>query len=182
MITLRKADYDDVADELQEVPGISIAPGTAPLAPTKDFARALLGAVGPATAEQVEKSEGRLGTGDEVGQWGLQAAFDKQLAGTASRSVVIRDSEDGAVEKTLRRWRGRRRENLETTLDLDVQRAAEQALGTTKKKAALVALQPSTGDLLAVANRPSDSTLNRALTGLFLRLDLQGHQHRGAAA
>ena len=58
-------------------------------------------------------------------------------------------------------------ENLETTLDLDVQRAAEQALGNTKKKAALVALQPSTGDVLAVANRPSDSTLNRALTGLY---------------
>ena len=64
VITLRKADYDNVAEELDEVPGVSIAPGTAPLAPTKDFARALLGAVGPATAEQVEKSEGRLATGD----------------------------------------------------------------------------------------------------------------------
>jgi cell division protein FtsI/penicillin-binding protein 2 len=167
VITLRQADYDKVADELQDVPGTSIAPGTAPLAPTKDFARALLGAVGPATAEQVEKSEGRLATGDDVGQWGLQATFDKELAGTDSRSVVIRDAEDGVVEKTLRRWRGRRPHNLETTLDLDVQRAAEQALGPTKKNAALVALQPSTGNVLAVANRPSDSTLDRALTGLY---------------
>jgi cell division protein FtsI/penicillin-binding protein 2 len=167
VITLRQADYDKVADELQDVPGTSIAPGTAPLAPTKDFARALLGAVGPATAEQVEKSEGRLATGDDVGQWGLQATFDKELAGTESRSVVIRDAEDGVVEKTLRRWRGRRPHNLETTLDLDVQRAAEQALGPTKKNAALVVLQPSTGNVLAVANRPSDSTLDRALTGLY---------------
>jgi cell division protein FtsI/penicillin-binding protein 2 len=167
VITLRKADYDKVAEELQDVPGVSIAPGTAPLAPTKTFARAVLGAVGPATAEQVEKSEGRLGTGDTVGQWGLQAAFDKQLAGTPSRSVVIRDVEDGVVEKTLKRWRGRRPENLATTLDLDVQQAAEQALGETDKKEALVALQPSTGDILAVANRPSDSTLDRALTGLY---------------
>jgi cell division protein FtsI/penicillin-binding protein 2 len=167
VITLRKADYDDVAQELDDVPGVSIAPGTAPLAPTKDFARALLGAVGPATAEQVEKSEGRLATGDQVGQWGLQATFDRQLAGTESRSVVIRDIEDGLLEKTLKRWRGRRPQNLETTLDLDVQRAAEQALGASKKNMALVALQPSTGDVLAVANRPSDSTLNRALTGLY---------------
>jgi cell division protein FtsI/penicillin-binding protein 2 len=54
-----------------------------------------------------------------------------------------------------------------TTLDLDVQRADEQALGDTKRKAARVAIQPLTGDALAVANRPSDSTLNRALTGLY---------------
>ena len=167
VVTLRKAAYDKVAAELQKIPGASTAPGSEPLAPTKDFARALLGAVGPATAEQVEKSGGRLAAGDAVGQWGLQAAFDKQLAGTETRSVVVRDVEDGVVEKTLRRWRGKQAENLKTTLDLDVQRAAEQALGTTKKKVALVALQPSTGDVLAVANRPSDSTLDRALTGLY---------------
>jgi cell division protein FtsI/penicillin-binding protein 2 len=67
----------------------------------------------------------------------------------------------------LRRWPGKRAENVQTTLDLDVQRAAEQALGATNKKEALVALQPSTGDVLAVANRPSGETLNRALTGLY---------------
>ncbi len=167
VITLRKEDYDAVAEELQTVPGVSTAPGTAPLAPTKTFARALLGAVGPATAEQVEKSDGELATGDEVGQWGLQAAFDRQLAGTASRSVVIRDAKDGVIEKTLRRWRGKRPTDLETTLDLDLQRAAERALGATRTKSALVALQPSTGNVLAVANRPSDSTLDRALTGLY---------------
>jgi cell division protein FtsI/penicillin-binding protein 2 len=167
VITLRKAAYDKIAEQLQDVPGASTAPGEAPLAPTKDFARALLGAVGPATAEQVERSKGRLAAGDAVGQWGLQAAFDKQLAGSESRSVVIRDVEDGVAEKTLRRWRGAKAENIQTTLDMNVQRAAEQALGDTKKKMALVALQPSTGDVLAVANRPNDSTLDRALTGLY---------------
>ena len=167
VITLREADYEKVAEDLQKVPGASTAPGSAPLAPSKNFARALLGAVGPATAEQVEKAKGRLAPGDDVGQWGLQAAFDEQLAGSESRAVVIRDVEDGVVEKTLRRWKGKQAENLKTTLDLDVQNAAEQALGATNKKEALVALQPSTGDILAVANRPSDSTLDRALTGLY---------------
>ena len=167
VITLRKAAYDKIAAELQDVPGASTAPGTAPLAPSKDFARALLGAVGPATAEQVERSDGRLAPGDAVGQWGLQAAFDSQLAGTETRAVVIRDAQDGVVERTLRRWRGKKARDIETTIDLDVQRAAEQALGTTKKKMALVALQPSTGNVLAVANRPSSDTLDRALTGLY---------------
>jgi cell division protein FtsI/penicillin-binding protein 2 len=167
VITLRKTAYDKIAGDLQEIRGASTAPGTAPLAPTKDFARALLGAVGPATAEQVERSEGRLAPGDAVGQWGLQAAFDAQLSGTETRSVVIRDAKDGVVERTLKRWKGKRAEDVRTTLDLDVQRAAEEALGSTKKKLALVALQPSTGDVLAVANRPSSDTLDRALTGLY---------------
>jgi cell division protein FtsI/penicillin-binding protein 2 len=167
VITLRKADYDEIASELQDIPGASTASGTAPLAPTKTFARALLGAVGPATAEQVEASKGRLAAGDEVGQWGLQARFDEQLSGTETRAIVIRDAQDGVVEKTLERIKGKRARSLKTTLDLDVQRAAEQALGDTKKKEALVALQPSTGDVLAVANRPSSDTLDRALTGLY---------------
>ncbi|WP_084285491.1 penicillin-binding transpeptidase domain-containing protein [Solirubrobacter soli] len=167
VITLRKTAYDKIAGELQDVPGASTAPGTAPLAPSKDFARALLGAVGPATAEQVERSDGRLAPGDAVGQWGLQAAFDARLAGTETRSIVVRDAKDGVVEKTLRRWKGKSAKDVQTTLDLDVQQAAEAALGSTRKKMALVALQPSTGDVLAVANRPSADTLDRALTGLY---------------
>ena len=114
----------------------------------------------------MEKSDGKLATGDQVGQWGLQAAFDERLTGTASRSVVIRDAKDGVVERTLRRWSGQRPKNLKTTLDLDVQRAAERALGDED--------QGGTGgaaavdrDVLAVANRPSDSTLDRALTGPY---------------
>src|ERR1700754_3386270 len=46
VITLREPDYEKVAEDLQKVPGASTAPGTAPLAPSKNFARALLGAVG----------------------------------------------------------------------------------------------------------------------------------------
>ena len=156
MITLRKAAYDRVAEELQDVPGASTAPGSAPLAPTKDFARALLGAVGPATAEQVEKSKGRLAPGRRRRPVGSAGARSTSSSPGASRRSVV----DPRRRRTASRRRhcgagaGPRRENLETTLDLDVQRAAERALGTTNKKAALVALQPSTGDVLAVANRP----------------------------
>ena len=164
VITLRQ---DDIPDGLSEIPGISLAAGKAPLAPTKGFAAALLGAVSPATAEQLAKAGGRLAPGDAIGQWGLQAAFDRELAGTPTMRVVIRDNEDGVVEKTLKRYRGKKPESLRSTLDLDVQRAAEQALGSTRRKAALVAVQPSTGDILAVANRPLDSSLNRAFSGLY---------------
>ena len=167
VITLRERAFAAIEDELTGVPGVSLAPDTAPLAPSKGFAGALLGTVAPATAEQLERAGGRLAEGDEIGQWGLQAAFERQLAGTPSAGVVVRDSEDGTVLKTLKRRRGQRPAALRTTLDLDVQAAAEQALGDSDRNAALVALKPSSGDILAVANRPLDSSLNRALNGLY---------------
>ncbi len=68
---------------------------------------------------------------------------------------------------TLLERRASKGHPVRTTLDLDVQAAAEAALGDSKGNAALVAVRPSTGDVLAVANRPADSSLNRAFTGLY---------------
>jgi cell division protein FtsI/penicillin-binding protein 2 len=62
---------------------------------------------------------------------------------------------------------GRNGRPLRTTLATGVQRAAEEALGDREDEAALVAVQPSTGDILAVANRPADSSYDRALEGRY---------------
>ena len=48
-----------------------------------------------------------------------------------------------------------------------MQRAAEAALGDRRDEASLVAVQPSTGDILAVANRPVDTVFDRALEGRY---------------
>jgi cell division protein FtsI/penicillin-binding protein 2 len=68
--------------------------------------------------------------------------------------------------RTLERRGGRRGRALRTLLDRDVQAAAEQALDL-RDEAALAVVQPSTGDVLAVANRPADSTYDRALLGRY---------------
>lgn len=167
VITLREGEYRRIEDELRAVPGVSLNGRTAPLAPTKGFARAVLGSVGPATAEQIDRSEGALQEGDEIGQWGLQAAFEKDLRGTPTRSVVTRNVDGGEIRATLMTRKGRDGRTLRTTLDRRYQAAAEAALGATGRKAALVALQASSGDMLAVANRPTSSTFDRALEGLY---------------
>jgi cell division protein FtsI/penicillin-binding protein 2 len=165
-LTLRSGDYRPLAERVNAIQGVQTVDGVAQLAPTRAFARALLGAVGPATAEQVQKSHGAVAAGDEVGQWGLEARFERRLAGTATRRIVIRKA-DGTPTATLLRRGGKRGQALRTTLDRDVQQAAETALGPRRDKAAVVALQPSTGDILAVANRPTDQTFNRAIDGRY---------------
>jgi cell division protein FtsI/penicillin-binding protein 2 len=165
-LTLRAGDYAPLAERVQAIQGVQTVEGTAQLAPSRAFARALLGAVAPATAEQVKRRRGAIAPGDEVGQWGFQARYEQQLAGTATRRIVIRGA-DGVPTATLLRRPGVKGRALRTTLDRDVQQAAEQAFGDRRGAAALVAVQPSSGDVLAVANRPTDSAYDRAIDGRY---------------
>jgi cell division protein FtsI/penicillin-binding protein 2 len=166
VITLREEELQSVEAELRALDGVELAGRKVPLTPTRDFARAVLGTVGPATAEQVEASEGKIDADDVVGQFGLQAAFDEQLTGTPERSIVVRNAEGDAVE-TLKAIDGKPGEPLETTIDLEIQVAAEEALEEASGKAALVAIEPGTGDILATANRPTDDSFNRAFAGQY---------------
>jgi cell division protein FtsI/penicillin-binding protein 2 len=166
-VTLRASDYPStLAQQVEAIQGAQAVPGTQQLAPSKSFARALLGTVGPATAEQIQRAKGRVGVGDDVGQFGLEARYQRQLAGTPTRRIVIR-SRSGAPVATLLTRSGRKGRELRTTLDREVQAAAESALGATGQKSALVAVQPSTGDVLAVANRPTDAAYDRAIDGRY---------------
>ena len=164
-VTLRKGDYAPLKDAIDQVPGALVVEGEAPLAESRGFGRALLGTVGPVTAEQLDKLGGARAPGDAVGQSGLAARYEERLGGTAETRIVIR--RDGVPEATLLRKAGRRGRPLRTTLSVGVQRAAEEALGGRDDEAALVAVQPSTGDVLAVANRPADSSYDRALEGRY---------------
>jgi len=164
-IALREADYRRLRPALEGLPDVTTVDGTAVLAPSREFGRALLGAVGPGTKEQLARLGGRARPGDSVGQWGLQARFERRLAPVPERRVVIRAG--GAPVETLITRPGRPGRDLPTTLDTRVQAAAETALRGQSSEAALVAMQPSTGDVLAVANRPIQSTYNRALEGTY---------------
>ena len=165
-ITLRQQDFSPIESELRAIPGVQLAGRETPLAPTRDFARALLGTVGPATAEQVKKSDGELDADDIVGQSGLSAAFDDQLAGEPERSVVVRNADGEAIE-TLHSTEVEPGKPLETTLSAEVQTAAEDAMADVEGAAALVAVEPRSGDILAVANRPTDDGINYAFTGQY---------------
>jgi cell division protein FtsI/penicillin-binding protein 2 len=163
--TLRAAEYAPLSERLSEIQGVQTVKGTAQLAPSRSFGRALLGTVAPATAEQIAASHGAVAVGDDVGQWGLEARYQSRLAGTATRRIVIRKR--GVPTATLLVRRGKDGRALRTTLDRAVQRAAETALDGRTDKAALIAVQPSTGDILAVANRPTESTFDRAIEGRY---------------
>ena len=77
--TLRKDDYAAKEAELDGIEGLLAVDATAPLAPTRAFARALLGGVGPATAEQVEQSEGKLAPGQQTSSGACRSSSTNAL-------------------------------------------------------------------------------------------------------
>jgi hypothetical protein len=120
------------------------------------------------TAPLTDKQAKRLGTsyrkGDIVGQSGIQQRFDKRLAGTPSASVTVADASNHPV-KTVGGFPGKPGRNVRTTLDLHTQRAASAALQGQTKPTSMVAIRPSNGQILAVANAPGG--FDRALQGIY---------------
>ncbi|MCG5214767.1 penicillin-binding transpeptidase domain-containing protein [Streptosporangium soli] len=102
--------------------------------------------------------------GDAVGRGGLQATFEKRLAGVPTTEIELLDA-GGKRVKVLGAVKGEDGEPVETTLDLKVQQAAADAVRDLDKPAALVAIQPSTGEILAVVNNRGG--FNRALDGRY---------------
>lgn len=153
------------------------------LAPDRDFARSVIGTVGDATKEIVDASNGSVVAGDQVGQFGLQKRYDAQLRGTPGVQVQLvpvklntntsaSPSPTPSTSTTpkpvaLFEVKPTAGEPLTTTLNIPLQRLAQSTLAKTKPAASLVAIQPSTGKILAAANGPGAKDQALATTGQF---------------
>ncbi len=155
------------SDAIAGVPGASQVPDTATLAPTAGFARAILGTVGPATGEIVQKSAGKVAAGDQVGLSGLQQRYDAVLAGMPGLKIRAAgtDAAGGPTSRQLFSQDPTPGRQLATTLDPAAQTAAEAALAPTTVPTSLVAIRASTGEVVAAANGPATNGAALATTG-----------------
>ena len=168
LITYRQDDPDgqELAAATDDIPGATAIEDEQVLGPTRTFAQPLLGTVGPVTAELLEAEPERYEAGDVVGLTGLQAAFDDQLRGQPSTRVVAVDEDTGSSTPVMEQ-EAEAGEELRLTLSGPLQREAEAALAEVGPPSAIVALDHSTGDLLAVANGPGSQGASTALAGQY---------------
>ncbi|WP_156610438.1 penicillin-binding transpeptidase domain-containing protein [Auraticoccus cholistanensis] len=162
-----------------DIPGARLVPDTRPLAPSRDFARPVLGVAGPATQEVIEASDGDLAPGDFAGLSGLQARYDDQLRGTPGVQVVAEPAEGEGEEQGGGGQGGEAEEEvlfvlpaedgtpLRLTLDERAQLVADSILVDQDTPAGLVAIQPSTGDILAVSSSPAADGFSTATQGQY---------------
>lgn len=164
VITLRRSDYDAVRDQIYDLPGTVFQDSTRQLAPTSLFARAVLGRVGPVTEEILTESAGLFQPGDAAGLSGLQRAYQAQLTGTPG--LTVSTARDGAAVTTLEEIPGTPGTPVRTTLSSAVQDAADAAVAGQARPSFIVAVRPSTGEVLAVAANAA-ATPGNALTGQY---------------
>nr|WP_294693765.1 penicillin-binding transpeptidase domain-containing protein [uncultured Friedmanniella sp.] len=185
-ITLR-AEAPERPDDAKvfAIPGALPVEDRQMLAPSRTFARSILGSVGEATKEDVDAAGGAVVAGDQVGRSGLQKRYDEQLRGVPGVLVVRAElkstgasaspsptpspspSASPAPAAELYRVAPTTGKPLELTLNRTVQRLAEKVLADTKADSALVAVRPSTGAVVAAANGPSAEDQALATTGRF---------------
>ena len=164
-IVYRVGDVPDSVDGYQDIPGVLALGARLPLAPTKEFAAPILGTVGEVTAEMVKDHPDTYRPGDQAGLSGLQARYDDQLRGSPG-AVVHAVGPDGK-ERELFRAGARRGQPLRLTLDEGLEQTAERLLADVGPASALVAIRPSTGDILAAANGPGANGYNIATYGQY---------------
>ncbi len=168
-IVLRQPEAESLRSIVESIPGGRLISTELPLAPTREFARQLLGVVGEATAELVADSAGAIAPGDTVGLSGLQLRYDEQLRGTPGFTVVAAadDAASTAATDELHRSEPVTGSPLVVTLDQQTQQLADDLLVDVGPPSALVAVRPSTAELIAVASGPGGNGYSTATLGQY---------------
>jgi penicillin-binding protein 2 len=88
---------------------------------------------------------------EHIGKEGLEKSYERQLHGiTGYEEVEV--TAGGRAIRTLSRTPATPGSNLILSIDIELQKIAEEAFG--QRRGALVAIEPSTGDVLAFVSRP----------------------------
>jgi cell division protein FtsI/penicillin-binding protein 2 len=169
-----------LGSKIRAIPGALSIRTSQMLAPTRDFARPIIGIVGDATKENVDNSGGAVVTGDQVGLTGLQKRYDQQMRGTPGVRVrLLAAKQTGssaspsptpspaaeAEPVVLFEVKPVAGKPLTTTLNIGLQKLAEKTLAATKSASALVVVRPSTGAIVAAANGEANRDQSLATVG-----------------
>ena len=183
-----------VEERSSEFPGVTTIVESRRSYPYGTLAAHLLGYTGEITNEQLERPEfAEYSSGDRIGQKGLEKQYDDEFRGEDGVKYVEVDAygrEVGHIEG-MQNVPAVSGYGMVTTIDLDIQKAAEEALPDSVR-GAVVAIDPRNGEILAMVSSPRldpnifslkrrernkgwakvalDSTrplMNRAISGLY---------------
>ena len=115
----------------------------------------LLGYVSEVDKRYLERHPGEYKAGDYAGKTGLEAAREKELRGEKGHTIWLRNSrnriesryKDGEMDKEAVPGK-----NIVTTIDAELQNYGQKLM--RNKVGSLVAIEPSTGEILAMVSSP----------------------------
>ncbi len=142
-----------IESHIAELPELEIINVHRRLYPRNGFMAHVIGYVGQVSEDMLQQPQWELyNPGDIVGMSGLEAYYNDILMGkNGSRQVLVNSR--GKEVGTLSDVPAVPGKQLRTTIDLDLQIAAEEAL--EGKPGAIVAMDPRNGEILAMVSRPA---------------------------
>ncbi len=151
---ISKTTYGYLQEKLYRFPGFFVQPRTLRtyLYP---IAAHTLGYVGEVNQKEIE-DDPYYKMGDYIGKSGIEKYYEKELRGVKGEKIVLVDvfnREKGSFENGLYDKPQVAGQDLTTTLDLDLQLLGEKLM--QNKRGSIVAIEPSTGEILAIISSPS---------------------------
>src|SRR6266853_180684 len=115
----------------------------------------VLGYVGEVSPDQLKQTDKGFKPGDIIGQDGLEAVYDEFLRGRDGYRKVIVDSR-GHIQNEVERIEPQPGQDIVTTIDLDLQEAAEDQLRKSPQgRGVIIAMDPNNGEIFALASAPT---------------------------
>ncbi|WP_263376869.1 penicillin-binding protein 2 [Granulicella aggregans] len=142
-----------IAAHRDELPELETQDEQRRLYPSDGFAAHLIGYVGEVSEQMLDDERyAAYSAGDVVGRSGVEQTYDAVLRGTDGYRNIIVNSHGKEVGQ-LGQQLAVPGQDIKLTIDLDIQMAAERAL--QGRNGAIVAMDPHTGEILALVSRPT---------------------------
>ncbi|MCB9282782.1 MAG: penicillin-binding protein 2 [Lewinellaceae bacterium] len=155
MNSISAKDFSKFQESLYRFPGFFVQSRSVRSYP-QPFAAHVLGFIREVDKEELEAPKSEYELGDFIGGSGLERSYEPILRGKKGARFVLKDNvgrvvepyENGALDVSAVAG-----ENIKTTLDIELQRYAEELL--KNKVGSVVAIEPKTGEILAFASAPT---------------------------
>ncbi|MBF0609847.1 MAG: penicillin-binding protein 2 [Magnetococcales bacterium] len=147
-------ELSSLESRIHTFPGTTIQVQSLRHYPYDSLSAHVMGYLGDASDgdREVFKNEIIFRSGDLVGKSGLERRYETRLRGKEGIQEMEVNAL-GRIVRELRRTPPQSGEDLTLTLDIDLQKAAENSLG--ERPGAVVVMNPNTGEVLAMVSYPS---------------------------
>lgn len=149
------ANYSQFQEHLHEFPGFYPVQRNIRTYPHKNAAH-VLGYLGEVDRNMINNSSGKYAMGDYVGVYGMEKSYDMELRGKKGKEYVIHDN----LGREVRNLSDTQLDSsavsgldMNSSIDLDLQSYGELLM--SNKRGSIVALEPSTGEILCMLSAPA---------------------------
>lgn len=140
-----------LSEQVGQMPGVEVRPEARRYYPEGSLAAHVLGYIGEATQTDL-KAHPEYPMGMIVGQMGIEASSNRKIAGVWGDRLIEVNAQNQEL-RLLGETPPKPGESMQLTIDLKMQKAAENALGN--RRGAVVALDVKTGGVLVLASHPT---------------------------